>query len=88
LINLINMIFNVLYYAILIEVILSWVYANRTNRYIELLHKVTNPLFRPGKKIQNKYFSNMMVDFSPIIALLILIILKNIVISILRVLGF
>lgn len=82
-ISLINVIFNVLYYAIIIEVILSWVYANRTNKYIEILHKITNPLLQPGKKIQDRYFSNMMVDFSPIIALFILMILKRIVFSIL-----
>ena len=86
-ISLINIIFNVLYYAIIIEVILSWVYANRTNQYIELLHKVTKPLLQPGRKIQNRYFTNIMVDFSPIIAIFILMILKNIVFSILRILG-
>ncbi len=82
-ISLINMIFNVLEYAIIIEVILSWVYANRTNQYIELLHKVTNPLLQPGRKIQDRYFNNTMVDFSPIIALLIIMILRKIVFIIL-----
>jgi len=77
------MIFNVLEYAIIIEVILSWVYANRTNQYIELLHKVTNPLLQPGRKIQDRYFNNTMVDFSPIIALLIIMILRKIVFIIL-----
>ena len=81
--NLIGIIFNVLQYAILIEVILSWVYANRTNQYIELLHKVTNPLLQPGRKIQDRYFNNTMVDFSPIIALLIIMILRKIVFIIL-----
>jgi len=78
LISLINLIFNLLYYAIIIEVILSWVYANRTNQYIELLHKVTNPLLQPGRKIQDRYFNNMMVDFSPILAIFIIMILKKI----------
>ena len=86
-INLINIIFNVLYYALIIEVVLSWVYANRTNQYIELLHKVTNPLLQPGRKIQKRFFNNMRVDFSPIIAIFILIILKNIIFIILGVLG-
>ncbi|HEY8890169.1 MAG TPA: YggT family protein [Clostridium sp.] len=86
-INLINTIFNVLYYAIIIEVILSWVYSNRTNQYIELLHKVTNPLLQPGRKIQDRFFNNMIIDFSPMIALFILMILKQIVFSILGTLG-
>ena len=71
------MIFNVLEYAILIEVVLSWVYAGRSNQYIEMLHKVTNPLLEPGRKIQERFFANMMVDFSPIIALVIIMILRR-----------
>jgi len=81
--NLFGIIFNVLQYAIIIEVILSWVYANRTNQYIELLHKITGPLMQPGRKIQDKYFNNTMVDFSPIIALFMLMILRTIVFAIL-----
>ena len=86
-ITLINIIFNVLYYAIIIEIILSWVYANRTNQYIELLHKVTNPLLQPGRKIQDRFFNNMIIDFSPMIALFILMVLKQIMFSILGTLG-
>ncbi|WP_258280653.1 YggT family protein [Clostridium sp. CM027] len=77
--RLIGMIFNVLEYAIIIEVGLSWVYRGRSNQYIELLHKITGPLLEPGRKVQEKYFSNTMVDFSPIIALIILMILRKIV---------
>ncbi|MBZ9608420.1 YggT family protein [Clostridium estertheticum] len=77
--RLIGMIFNVLEYAIIIEVGLSWVYRGRSNQYIELLHKITGPLLEPGRKVQEKYFSNTMVDFSPIIALVILMILRKIV---------
>ena len=86
-ISLINIIFNIIYYAIIIEVILSWVYANHTNQYIELLHKVTNPLLQPARKIQDRYFKNMMVDFSPMIAIVIILILKKIVFIILGILG-
>ena len=81
--NVIDMFFNVLEYAILIEVVLSWVYAGRSNQYIEILHKVTNPLLEPGRKIQDKYFGNMMIDFSPIIALVIIMILRKILFTLL-----
>ena len=81
--NFFNMIFNFLQIAIFIEVVLSWVSSGRTNQYIELLHKITEPILRPGRIIQEKYFGNLMVDFSPIIALVILMILRNITFSIL-----
>lgn len=78
-----GLIFNVVELAIFIEVILSWVYAGRSNQYIELVHKITEPLLEPGRRIQNKYFNNTMVDFSPMIALIILMILRRIVFGIL-----
>ncbi|MCB2288915.1 YggT family protein [Clostridium sp. CS001] len=81
--KLVEMIFNFLQIAIFVEVILSWVYSGRTNQYIELLHKVTEPILRPGRLIQERYFNNLMVDFSPIIALFMLSILRKIVLNIL-----
>ena len=84
-VKLIGLIFNVLEISIFIEVGLSWIYAGRSNQYIELLHKITGPLLQPSRKIQDKYFNNVMVDFSPIIALFILFILKQIVFGILRI---
>ncbi|MBK5241279.1 MAG: YggT family protein [Clostridium sp.] len=78
------MLFNVLQGAIWIDVILSWVYPNRTNQYIELLHKITGPLLLPGRKIQEKYLGNTMVDWSPLIALLILMFAKGFVLGLLR----
>jgi YggT family protein len=81
--RLFDLIFNVLEFAIFVEVVLSWVYARRTNQYIELLHKVTEPLLEPGRRIQSKYFNNTMIDFSPIIALFLLMILRRIVFFIL-----
>lgn len=79
-----NLIFNALQWTIFIEVILSYVYPNRTNHYIDLLHKITVPLLTPGRKIQEKYFGNSMVDWSPMIALLILIVVKGFVLGLLR----
>jgi YggT family protein len=84
--NFLGMVFNFMQIAIFIEVILSWVYSGRTNQYVELLHRITEPILKPGRIIQEKYFNNLMVDFSPIIALFILMFLRNIVFSILNLL--
>lgn len=78
-----DIIFSALQYAIFIEVILSWVYRG-TNQYVELLHKVTGPLLEPGRKIQEKYFGNTMVDFSPIIALVMIMVVRSLVLGLLR----
>ena len=81
--TLFGLMFNVLEYAIIADAILSWFYKGNSNQYIELLHKVTEPLLQPGRKIQEKYFNNTMVDASPIIALVILMVLRRIVFAIL-----
>ena len=82
-IRLLSMVFNVLEFTIFAEVVLSWVYPRGSNQYIELLHKVSGPLLLPGRKIQEKYFSNTMIDFSPIIALVIIMFARSIVIGLL-----
>jgi YggT family protein len=81
--NFFSMLFSALQVAIFIEVILSWVYPNGKNQYIEVLHKITGPLLIPGRKIQDKYFGNTMVDWSPMIALLILMVARGLVLGLL-----
>ena len=68
----VNAIFNIMQLAILIEALLSWITPNMHNQYTDLLHMITEPLLKPGRKLQEMVLPNMMVDFSPIIALLIL----------------
>lgn len=82
-----NTIFNILQIAIFIEVILSWVNTGNNNQYIELLHKITEPILRPGRIIQEKYFGNLMVDFSPIIALVIIMFLRKFTLYILALIS-
>ena len=69
--------------AILLDVVLSWIMPGKKNTLIDLLHVFTDPFMIPGKKIQEKIAPNLMIDFSPIIALLIIDILQRIIFSIL-----
>lgn len=74
-----NLLFNILEYAILIDVLLSWVYRGRTNAFINILHIFTEPFMAPARKIQDKFISGGMLDFSPIIAYFILVVLRYVV---------
>jgi YggT family protein len=80
-----NILFRFLEIAILIEVFLSWMprQGGRTNQLIEFVHALTAPLMAPGKKIQNALIPNLMIDFSPIIALVLLDIIKRVLYTIL-----
>lgn len=78
-----SLLFRLLEGAILLDVILSWIMPGKRGGFIDLLHVFTDPFMIPGRKIQEKLMPGFMIDFSPIIALLLLDILRKIIFSIL-----
>lgn len=78
----ISLLFRFLEGAIFIEVILSWVMPGRSNVFLDFLRIFTEPFMAPGRKIQEKLMPSLMLDFSPIIALFILDILRAVIFSI------
>ncbi|MEY7998670.1 YggT family protein [Clostridium sp. Mt-5] len=79
----ISLLFRFLEGAIILDVILSWVMPGRGNAFTDLLHVFTEPLMKPGRIIQQKLMPGLALDFSPIIAFLIIDIVRGIVFSIL-----
>lgn len=76
---------NILDYAILIRCILSWFPIGRDNPLYRLLYSITEPILAPVRKmVYNSPIggSMRMLDFSPIIAMLILSGIQSIVISV------
>ncbi|MBQ9518733.1 MAG: YggT family protein [Firmicutes bacterium] len=76
---------NILDYAILFRCILSWFPIGRDNPIYRLLHSITEPILAPVRKwVYNSPIggSMRMLDFSPIIAMLIISGLQGAVISI------
>lgn len=71
-----NILFDVLEYAIFIEVILSWVYRGNGNVFTDILHILTDPFMIPARKIHERLIPSTMLDFSPIIAYFLIAILK------------
>ncbi len=79
-----NILFRFLEIAIIIEVFLSWMpKQGGRSQLIEFVHALTAPLMVPGRKIQNALIPNLMIDFSPIIALVLLDIIKRVIYTIL-----
>ncbi|MBV7275025.1 YggT family protein [Clostridium thailandense] len=78
-----SLLFRIIEAAILVDVVLSWIMPGKRGGLIDLLHVFTDPFMMPGRKIQEKLMPGLMIDFSPIIALLILDILRKIVFTIL-----
>ena len=80
----INIVFGVLWWAILIRVLLSWlpmagVRIDPYNPIIRTLFSITDPILDPLRK----YTTVGMIDLSPIVALFGLEIIRNLLISLL-----
>jgi YggT family protein len=72
--NALIVLFRVMNFLVLIKVILSWLPVGKGNVFIYFIYQVTEPVLAPIRKIiQNSSVGgNMMVDFSPIILILLI----------------
>ena len=80
--NSVNVFSNVLYFLILARVLLSWIPMQPANKIRQFFYALTEPLLGPIRSLINKspLGGGMMVDFSPVIVLFIIQILRNIII--------
>lgn len=76
LVSFIILLLNVLSYAILGRVLLSWVDQGGNMRITQILHEITEPMLAPLRGILP---SGGMFDFTPIIAMLLLQVLEMLV---------
>jgi YGGT family. len=83
----INLLIQIIEYAILARVLLSWI-PLPDNQFTRMLYQITDPILEPIRNLINKsplgnnsLFS--MIDFSPLIAFALIGFLRNIIINIL-----
>jgi YggT family protein len=76
--------FRIIRYAILARILISWLPIPRDNQFIRLLYQVTEPILGPVRALIEKSAlgKNMMVDFSPVVAFLLLSVIERILYSI------
>ncbi len=67
--NFLNLLFTVLYFAILVRILLSWIPMSQDNAIIRLLNQITEPILAPARRIIPPMGG---IDFSPMIVLLLL----------------
>lgn len=82
-ITIIITLFNLLQLAILLEVILSWLPQIGNNKFVSMIHNFIYPMMEPLKALQDRLIPGLPIDFSPILALFILDILKRLILGIL-----
>lgn len=91
LIRAISLFFEVLIYLILGRAILSWFVRNpydTLGKIYSLVIQITEPILAPCRRLLSRF--NMMgtIDFSPVLALIGLSILRRIIVSLLLMLSF
>lgn len=72
--------FDVYYWLIIVRVLLSWIPHDPYKPIFRFIYEVTEPVLAPFRKLMGR---RMMIDFSPIFALVVLQILETLVLNIL-----
>lgn len=74
---------SVLYFLILVRVLISWVNPDPYNTIVQFLYRVTEPILEPIRR----FMPPMGLDFSPIVAFLLLMFVDSFVVQSLMDLG-
>lgn len=74
--KLLDVIFSIFYWLLLIRVLISWVNPDPYNSIVQFLYKVTEPVLEPVRRILPTGL-RFGIDISPIIVFLILLFLKS-----------
>lgn len=82
LLNIIDIAFEVMYWLIIVRVILSWVRHDPYNPIFRFIYEVTEIVLAPIRKLMP--MRGMGIDFSPIIAILLLQVLRSVVINLVQ----
>ena len=77
---LVSMIFNILYFILVVRIILSWVNADPYNEIVQVIYRITEPILAPFRRLPLQVGA---IDFSPILAFIVLSVLRNFIVNIL-----
>lgn len=82
--ELVDLSFKVFIYGIVIQAILSWISPGAYNPAVSLLHSLTEPVLRPARKLLPPISG---LDLSPLVAILVLEVLRRLVVPLLMALA-
>lgn len=75
--NILNIIFTIIYWLIIIRAIISWVSPDPYNPIVQFLYRTTDPILEPIRRLLPMGMRFSAIDFSPLIAILLIIFLKS-----------
>ncbi|MGB2630208.1 MAG: YggT family protein [Candidatus Omnitrophota bacterium] len=75
-----SLIFNVLYFVLVVRIIMSWVGADPYNEIVRVVYAITEPILALFRRLP---LQAGVIDFSPILAFIVLAVLRNFIVNIL-----
>ena len=79
--GLVQLLFDLYVIVLLARVLLSWVQVDPRNPIVNLIHQLTEPLLAPIRRLLPQSGS---VDFSPMVAFIVVLLAEQIVLTLLR----
>ncbi|MEE8360463.1 MAG: YggT family protein, partial [Candidatus Omnitrophota bacterium] len=73
------------YFLLVIRIILSWFAVSPYNEIVQILYKITEPILAPFRRLPLRMGA---MDFSPILAFLVIAFLRNFVVGVLTQLAY
>lgn len=84
--NIVNAIFTIYYWLIIIRALLSWVNPDPYNPVVNFLYRVTEPVLAPLRKVI-PVGGNYSIDLSPLIAIFAIYFFKSLIVKALLMLA-
>lgn len=72
---------QVINFLIIVRVLMSWIVRDYRNPIANFFYQVTEPLLAPFRMLQQKLGIGGMLDFSPIIAMLVIQLVANMILQ-------
>jgi len=86
-----DLVLTIFGYALVARVLISWLPVSRDNKAVDLLYTITEPVLAPIRSLLSKssFLQNSMLsmmDFSPIVAFILIGVVRNVVAMLFRIL--
>ncbi|MFH1837152.1 MAG: YggT family protein [Candidatus Omnitrophota bacterium] len=76
----VDKIFLIIYFALILRIVISWVGSNSYNEFVQTIYKITDPILKPFRRLPLQVGA---IDFSPMVAFLLLSMVRGFVVNIL-----
>lgn len=70
---------RILEWAIIIDCILSFLPIDSLYDFKRIVSTITNPFLEPFRRIQERFMPNFMIDFSPLVVLVLFSVIEKII---------